>query len=164
MSSSIPHSLRSPGKPTKKKRPILPPFLRFSFPYNFLYIFVILSLPITVPLLIGLVLVRFTRQSRASKRRLRDPDSEGIWGSLRVLERDMEAFVSDEFGLGSAEGGSGTTSGMSTPLTSDGGADKGPGERQRYEKSGGGLMLSVAQLRMIDNLDALPQLKKVRTL
>lgn len=147
----------SPSKPKKKKRPFLPPFLRFRFPLNILFF---LSLPFTLPLMLGLIIFRFARQSRSSRIRLRDDDAKDVWERLKGLESRLEGTVADALGGG---GGGGSVVEEMVRRTNGTGEDEevkdGMGKKGKVVK--GGLILTEDQLQMISHLEAIPQLKKV---
>ncbi|KAK1236213.1 hypothetical protein PQX77_000534 [Marasmius sp. AFHP31] len=80
---------------TKPKRPFLPPFLRFRFPVNILFYALI---PLLIPTVATLVVIRFTKASRKSRQRIKalEKDSrsqESLAQTLARLEHDMEEAV-----------------------------------------------------------------------
>ncbi|KAL0577306.1 hypothetical protein V5O48_004699 [Marasmius crinis-equi] len=82
-------------KNSKPKRPILPPFLRFRFPLNIVFYALV---PFLIPTVATLVVVRFMKESKKSKARIKalekDIRSEqSLAQVLAKLEHDMEAAV-----------------------------------------------------------------------
>jgi hypothetical protein len=126
-------------KPPKRHR--LPPFLRFRFPLNLLFYLV---LPLLLPLALSLVLYRFGRESRRSRKRLQGADSESLWARIREVEQALETKLED--GLARAEADD-----AGTPVKSAEG------------KPVSGLRLTESQRAMIRSLDQLPSLEKVRS-
>lgn len=134
--SPSPPSTPTSTSPKPARRPYLPPFLRFAFPLNVLFF---LSLPIAIPVLMGLVLWRFNSEGRRSRSRIKGVEGQGVRERLRVLETELEEYVEEGMGMGEE--------------VVIGGGEKGKGK--------GGLMLTEEQKRMCRSLDELPRLRKV---
>lgn len=84
-------------KGRKNSKPILPPFLQYRFPFNLL---VYASLPILIPTVITLILVRLTLASRSSRARIKlleaeESNSERLIHAVAQLEHDVEDAVAD---------------------------------------------------------------------
>ena len=125
-------------KPPKRHR--LPPFLRFRFPLNILFYCV---LPLLLPLALSLVLYRFGRESRRSRKRLEGADSESLWARIREVEQALETELEDGFARVEADdAGTPVLSAKGQPVS--------------------GLRLTESQRAMIRSLDQLPNLEKVR--
>ncbi|KAK7056428.1 hypothetical protein VNI00_002983 [Paramarasmius palmivorus] len=78
-----------------KKRPILPPFLRFRFPLNLLFYAL---LPILIPVIISLAIIRLSKASRSSRARIKELEKGADHGKslarvLAELEREVEGAV-----------------------------------------------------------------------
>lgn len=128
-------------KPPKRHR--LPPFLRFRFPLNILFYLV---LPLLMPLALSLVLYRFGRESRRSRKRLRGSDSEGLWARIREVEQALEGELED--GFARADDDRSGAAGSKPVKTVEG-------------KPVSELRLTESQRAMIRSLDQLPNLEKV---
>ncbi|KAJ3987583.1 DUF676-domain-containing protein [Lentinula detonsa] len=90
---------RSDHKPIiQKKTPVLPPFLEFRFPLNIL---LYASMPLLIPSVLTLALVRLSLASRSSKARITLLEKEDESGqrslaqALADLERQVEGAVAD---------------------------------------------------------------------
>lgn len=97
-----------------------------------------------MPIALSLILLRFSRESRRSRRRLKAEDSESLWARVRELEKALEA----ELGNGLAVIG-GETEGGVKAANKDGKVS--------------GLRLTGSQRGMIKSLDQLPRMQKVRS-
>ncbi|KAJ4000546.1 DUF676-domain-containing protein [Lentinula boryana] len=101
-STSIPLVISSENADHKpiiqKKTPILPPFLEFRFPLNIL---LYASMPLLIPSVLTLALVRLSLASRSSKARITLLEKEDESGqrslaqALADLERQVEGAVAD---------------------------------------------------------------------
>ncbi|CEL61600.1 Putative lipase YOR059C OS=Saccharomyces cerevisiae (strain ATCC 204508 / S288c) GN=YOR059C PE=1 SV=1 [Rhizoctonia solani AG-1 IB] len=181
----------------KSSRPFLPPFLQFPFPINLIFY---LLIPFLIPAGLTYATIRFSRESRSSRRRLEAlADSPEAESSLAAMLRKMESAVADM--VDSADPGvadEGWESDMetdtvvvegqseeaqkrkaassSTPEVAAQSLPTPPAEEQERKletkpmfnppkpKPNDPLqpILSPAQLSMIESLNSIPQLKKVR--
>jgi len=86
-------------KSMKPSIPVMPPFLQFRFPLNF----VLYSLlPILVPMFVSLAILRFMRASRTSRVRIKELEREAHSGGRQTLmhvfaelEREVEGAMVD---------------------------------------------------------------------
>lgn len=129
-----------------EKRSPIPPHLRFKSPLNVLFV---LSLPIVLPAVGCYQAVRVVRQTHASRRRLQHKNAAEIWDMLTACAPATEPGDLDALEPGRGGGEVPSTTSVTTTPVEAGAADK-------------GLLLTSDQLEMIRNLDAVPQLKKVR--
>ncbi|KAJ3892558.1 putative serine esterase-domain-containing protein [Lentinula edodes] len=96
--STLSVSTDKPDKPIIQKTPILPPFLNFRFPVNIL---VYASIPILIPMILTLALVRLSLASRSSKARISLLEKEYKSGqqtlaqALVDFEKEVEGAVAD---------------------------------------------------------------------
>ncbi|KAI9064022.1 DUF676-domain-containing protein [Trametes sanguinea] len=174
-SYTIPTSVVRPPKPRpltagwfkslKPKRPLLPPALQFSFPYNVL---IYALTPILIPLFLTLVLTRLSLASKASRTRIKqlEKDESGTERLVHVigsLEREMEDAVVDMFdnadNTPSADNGSDPSSASSETISADSRAlSTGKGALAKARKPE--FVLSEKQRKLVKWLNALPGLKK----
>ncbi|EPQ56502.1 DUF676-domain-containing protein [Gloeophyllum trabeum ATCC 11539] len=80
-----------------KPRPFLPPPLQFAFPFNIL---MYLALPFLVPVIITLVLIRFTSASKSSRARIQLLERDESYRNRLVhlisdVEKDVEGAVGE---------------------------------------------------------------------
>ncbi|KAI0642455.1 DUF676-domain-containing protein [Trametes meyenii] len=83
----------------KPNRPLLPPALQFSFPYNVL---VFVLTPLLIPVVLTLIITRLSLASRASRSRIKklEKDESGAERLVHIvgrLEREVEDAVADIF-------------------------------------------------------------------
>lgn len=97
-----------------------------------------------MPIALSLILLRFSRESRRSRRRLKAEDSESLWARVRELEKALEAELGDGLAVIGGE-----TEGVVKSANKDGKVS--------------GLRLTGSQRGMIRSLDQLPQMQKVRS-
>ncbi|KAF8159499.1 lipid particle protein [Crassisporium funariophilum] len=83
----------------KPSKPIMPPFLQLRFPLN-LVLYTLL--PVLIPMVIGLALLRFTLATRSSRARIKQLEKDSHTSNqqkladiLAELEREMEEAVVD---------------------------------------------------------------------
>ncbi|ESK84109.1 lipid particle protein [Moniliophthora roreri MCA 2997] len=90
----------------KNKKPSLPPFLKFRFPLNIVFY---AMLPILIPVILALTVIRLSRDARSSRARIKELEKDATHGQslarvLAQLEREVEGAVvelMDEAGSGS---------------------------------------------------------------
>lgn len=97
-----------------------------------------------MPIALSLILLRFSRESRRSRRRLKAEDSESLWLRVRELEKALEAELGDG-------------------LAVIGGETEGGVKSANKDGKARGLRLTCSQRGMIKSLDQLPQMQKVRS-
>ncbi|KAL5512229.1 hypothetical protein ACEPAG_3514 [Sanghuangporus baumii] len=76
----------------KRRRSVLPSYLRFDFPYNML---IYSLLPLLAPAFIGAAVIRLGISARKSRVRIRALEkdvsfTEALWHSIEVLQNDMQ--------------------------------------------------------------------------
>ncbi|KZT27895.1 DUF676-domain-containing protein [Neolentinus lepideus HHB14362 ss-1] len=80
----------------RNSRPLFPPTMQFSFPFNILFY---ISLPIIIPVVITLILIRFSKSARSSRARIQLLEKdESYTGRLVHLLSDVEKDVEDAVG------------------------------------------------------------------
>ncbi|KAL7280725.1 hypothetical protein ACG7TL_005667 [Trametes sanguinea] len=146
-------------KSLKPNRPLLPPALQFSFPYNVL---IYALTPVLIPLFLTLVLTRLSLASKASRSRIKqlEKDESGTERLVHVigsLEREMEDAVVDMFD--NANNGSGPSSASNETISADSQA-LATGNDAQVQARKPEFVLSETQQKLVRWLNALPGLKK----
>ncbi|EGN96759.1 hypothetical protein SERLA73DRAFT_57876 [Serpula lacrymans var. lacrymans S7.3] len=137
----------------KNSRPPLPPFLQRGFPLN---IFLYALLPLLLPTFISLVLVRLSLAAHHSRSRLKSLEANSLNGETLIhiiakLESQLEGAVA-EFYDDPQTSPRGPSPALETP------------ESKAKSKSKSHLpIFTPVQLRCIEHLNKIPQLKKERT-
>ncbi|KAI0078681.1 DUF676-domain-containing protein [Panus rudis PR-1116 ss-1] len=160
----------------KGLKPRLPPRFDLKFPYN---VIIIVSLPVLLPAILGLVVVRLSLDARSSRSRIKLLESDESYRERLVhivgqLEKSMEDAVAeymDDPG-NSAPQTAPYTAPSSTSTIAVNMATSGIGAASLSKEAGqindekkptakGSYLLDV-QHKMVKNLNTLPQLKKER--
>ncbi|KAI6126418.1 putative serine esterase-domain-containing protein [Pisolithus thermaeus] len=139
--------------------PPIPPALRFTFPYN---IMIFPFLPVLLPTFVSILLVRFSISSKKSRARLQSLEADASAGErlahvVARLERELEAAALDVY-----EDPRGLASADPSPDSSEV-AKLGSGAELVPQSESASLSrptFTTSQLRSIDNLNKIPQLKK----
>ncbi|KAH9888777.1 DUF676-domain-containing protein [Cubamyces lactineus] len=178
-SYTIPESTARPPKPRafsaqwfkelKPGRPLLPPALQFSFPYNVL---IYVLTPVLVPLFLSLVLTRLSLASHASRSRIKQLEKEET-GTERLvhvfatLEREVEDAVVDMFDNSDGPSPSASDRTLSSPSSNSSSspdakelAVTGKGVSPTRKERQSGLVLNETQRKLVRWLNTLPGLKK----
>jgi len=132
-------------------RPLFPPALQFDFPFN---IILLISLPLLIPTVMGMVVIRFSLASRSSRKRIESLEKEESYAQKLVsvvaqLEKEMEDAVV-ELVDNSGDASNSDSAGATTQQV--------PKQRSPTGKP----VLKDAQKAMVESLNALPGLRKER--
>ncbi|KAF9223966.1 DUF676-domain-containing protein [Gyrodon lividus] len=156
----------------RSTRPPLPPALQFDFPLN-LVIYALL--PVLFPTFLSLVLIRLSISSHKSRSRLRTLEAdasnkERLIHVISKLESEIESVVADLYDApddtpssSSSIPGSGHAKSSSQELIVEDSLNSRSKSKSKPEKPPPFQpLLTPAQLRCIENLNKIPQLKKER--